>query len=76
MPRRHAITMRLISETTGHPLHRVRYVVRTRRILPMQTAGRQYLFSRRQMARIATELDRARRDPRGDGGGRPRSDTD
>lgn len=73
MPRRHAITMRFISEATGHPLHRVRYVVRSRRIEPARRAGQQYLFTTQQMNRIALELDRARCDPRGDGGGRPHS---
>ncbi|MHC4676123.1 MAG: hypothetical protein ACYTBZ_26835 [Planctomycetota bacterium] len=66
-----AITMSLIAKMTGYPLHRVKYIVRSRRIRPHMKAGKVFVFSPSQMEFIHKELVKAEADPRGTNAGRP-----
>jgi hypothetical protein len=51
-----------IARRLGVPLHRVEYVIRSRRIEPTGKAGNAYVYSDADVDRIASELRRIERD--------------
>lgn len=51
-----------IARRLGVPLHRVKYVVDTRRLVPESWAGRHKVFSEAQCERIRAELARIERE--------------
>jgi DNA-binding transcriptional MerR regulator len=54
-----------IARQNSVPIHRVEYVVRSRRIVPAAKAGNARVFDDAQVARIAAELRRIARDREG-----------
>jgi predicted transcriptional regulator len=52
------LTVGAIARETGQPLHRVRYALESYRIEPLQRAGILRLFSREDLPRIKSALDR------------------
>ena len=52
-------TLGTVSEQLGQPIHRIAYILRTRKhIQPTATAGRLRLFSQRTIELIKAELER------------------
>lgn len=47
-----------IARRLNQPIHRVAYVIRTRRIKPLLVAGGRYFYGESAMHRIASELRR------------------
>jgi hypothetical protein len=57
----HSVTYASVGEIarrTGYPLHRVEYVIRSRRIEPTGRAGNVRVFTDAEVDRIASELRR------------------
>ena len=52
------LTVGAIARETGQPVHRVRYALETYHIDPVQRAGILRLFSRDDLPRIQSALDR------------------
>jgi hypothetical protein len=55
-----------IARRLGHPVHRVEYVIRSRRIRPTGRAGNCRVFAEEDIIRIATELAAIERRKGGD----------
>jgi len=62
-----ALTVGVIAQRLGVPLHRVLYVVRARSIKPVGWAGNSRVFAESDVQRIASELARIDRDREGAG---------
>jgi hypothetical protein len=58
-------TLGEIARRLKQPIHRVEYVIRSRRIQPAGVAGNARIFSEPDVQRIANELKRIDRDRRG-----------
>jgi len=59
-------TVGSIAEQLGVPVHRIRYVIESRRIEPSGRAGNARIFTDADVERIASELRRIERDREGD----------
>ena len=46
-----------IASRIGHPIHRVSYIVRKRRIKPLLACGGRFFFSEGDVQRVKAELD-------------------
>lgn len=56
-----ALTMGILAQRLGVPIHRIQYLVRSRNIRPVERAGKLRIFDEKAIETLEQELKRAYR---------------
>jgi len=57
-----ALTMGVMAERLGVPIHKAQYLVKSRNIKPIERAGNLRIFDEKAIEKLQRELKRANRD--------------